>query len=248
MKTLLMTCSAAAALGLAFAPAHAADGITETFENTIPDQYNQGVYSGIIANTGLEWVAGDPVIRYDPSGAPGHGAFLELPTGWYSPNHDYAIGVGTSSVQSIATFDLLAGYEYSMTFDWSRRQGAAGNGPFPTSLTASLGSHSVSYQDVSGFYYLYDWTTATLSWTQRDTELGAHMMFTGSGDGYSGVALDNISLIGLAPAGGGGGGVGGEGGAVPAVPEPETYALMLAGLALMGCFVSRRHARQDPTD
>lgn len=225
MKSTLLTCGAAAALTftLALVPAHAADALTETFENTTPDQYNQGVYGGTIAHTGLEVTTAYALVRHDPSGAPEHGSFLELPTGWYSNN--YANGVGTSAVQSIATFDLLAGNQYALSFDWSRRQGASGNGPFDTSLTASLGSQSVSYADVTGFYYLYDWKTVTLSWTQGATELGAHVSFLGSGDGYSGVVIDNISLIGTA-----------------AVPEPETYALMLAGLAAVGWAARRRTA------
>ena len=138
MKHTLMTCGAAAALALALVPAHAAVALTETFENTTPDQYNQGVYSGTIAHTGLEISTAYAVVRNDPSGAPEHGSFLELPTGWYSNN--YANGVGTSAVRSTTTFDLLAGTQYSLSFDWSRRQSAAGNGPFDTSLTASLGS------------------------------------------------------------------------------------------------------------
>ena len=225
MKALILACSAAAALGVASAPAYASTELTETFENTTPDQYNIGVYGGPIGHTGLEVITALAVVRYDPSGAPEHGRFLELPTGWYSTNYDYATGVGTSAVQSIASFDLLAGEQYSFTFDWSRRQGASGNGPFPTSLTASLGSHSVSYEDVTGFYYAYDWKTVTLSWTQSADEFGQHINFFASGDGYSGVVIDNISLIG-----------------VPAVPEPSTYALMLAGLGVIG-WTARRRAK-----
>ena len=220
MKSTLLTCAAAAALTLLFTPAQAVS-LTETFESTTPDQYNIGVYGGPIAHTGLEVTTAYAVVRNDPSGAPERGSFLELPTGFYSTN--YFDGVGTSAVRSIAAFDLLAGNQYSLSFDWSRRQGSSGNGPFPTSLTASLGSHSVSYDDVSGFYYLYDWKTATLNWTQASDELGAHVTFFASGDGYSGMVIDNISLVGVA-----------------AVPEPETYALMLAGLGVIVGVAQRR--------
>ncbi len=54
-----------------------------------------------------------------------------------------------------------------------------------------------------------------------------------SGGGSGGLCTDTSCLTG-------GGGGGGGGGGVPAVPEPETYALLLAGLAVVGYAVRRR--------
>jgi hypothetical protein len=54
-----------------------------------------------------------------------------------------------------------------------------------------------------------------------------------SGGGSGGLCTDTSCLTG-------GGGGGGGGGGVPAVPEPETYALLLAGLAVVGYSVKRR--------
>ena len=64
------------------------------------------------------------------------------------------------------------------------------------------------------------------------------------------------TLSGLAPAGGGGGGVGGGGSAggvetagnissnpVAPVPEPETYAMLLAGLAVIGMVARKRRGK-----
>jgi len=129
----------------------------------------------------------------------------------------------------VAAFDLLAGYTYTLSFDYSRQTFSAGNGPFDTSLIGSLGSHSVTYNDVAGFYYGFDWQSGGLTWTQAVTELGAHVTFTAlAPGGYSGMLVDNISMVGVAP------------NVTAPVPEPETYALMLAGLTLMASVARRR--------
>jgi hypothetical protein len=132
-------------------------------------------------------------------------------------------------VSSVASFDLRAGYTYTLSFDYSRQTFSAGNGPFDTSLIGSLGTHSVTYHDVAGFYYGFDWQRGGLTWTQAANDAGAHVSFTAlAPGGYSGMLVDNISMVGLPPV------------VSQPVPEPETWALMLAGLTLSGWMARRR--------
>ena len=225
-----LICSAAAALAaIAAMPAHADLYPTETFDGA--PLSNATYSSGTIPGTALQIVAGNVAIGSDT--ASGHGNFLDLFAGVYAgaATYDPVTLDGYSTVRSIATFDLLAGTTYTLSFDYSRQTFAAGNGPFASSLTASLGSHSVTYEDVVGFYYGFDWQQGRITFTQGTTELGADVAFTAHGLLYAGMDVDNISLIGVPPT------------VTPPlitpVPEPETYALMAAGLAAIG-WISRR--------
>ncbi|CAN5892133.1 hypothetical protein BH11PSE8_BH11PSE8_28520 [soil metagenome] len=132
------------------APALAAR--TESFDSATPS--NSAYSSGVIPGTALDVVAGYAWVATDS--APGRGNFLDLASGWYSPNFDNAANLGTSTVRSVETFDLLAGYQYTLSFEYSRQAFSADNGPFNPSLIASLGSHSVTYHEVAGFYYGLD--------------------------------------------------------------------------------------------
>ena len=172
-----------------------ADFPTETFSGSPLSNASYG--SGIVPGTALQIVSGIVAIGADP--ASGHGNYLDLFSGFYSSNYDPASNAGSSSVSSVATFDLLVGYTYTLSFDFSRQTFSAGNGPFETSLIASLGSHSVTYPDVAGFYLSFDWQAGGLTWTQAANETGAHVAFTALGDGYSGMLVDNISMVGLPP-------------------------------------------------
>ena len=229
MKTFPLTHAVAAAAAFAFASAHAADLPLETFSAATAS--NAAYSTGTIAGTALEVVSGYAWIA-NGDADPARGNYLDLASGWYAPNYNPTTDVGSSTVRSLASFDLIAGYQYTLSFDYSRQTFSAGNGPFNTSLTASLGSYSVTYQDVAGFYYGFDWQTGGISWTQQTTELGARVMFSASGPaGYSGMNVDNISMIGLAPTA-----------PVPTapVPEPGTWALMFGGLGLVATMARRR--------
>lgn len=214
---------------LAFAGACAAaraDYPTETFEGA--QASNASVPLGPIAGTGFELVAGIAWIA--PANTLSHGKVLDLASGWYASTFDNAANLGYSTVRTISTFDLLAGYTYTLSFDYSRQAFSAGNGPFDTSLIASLGAFSQTFADVAGFYYGEDWNSATLTWTQAVTQLGQHITFTASGPaGYSGMDIDNVAMAGLPPV-------------LAPVPEPETWALMIAGLAMVGRLARRRSA------
>ena len=221
----LLGCSLALVLGAAHA-----DFPTETFSGA--NVSNAGIYSGVIAGTALEVTAGIAYIA--PDTVSGHGSFLDIVSGWYAPNFGWGTTeMGSSTVRSVAAFDLLAGYSYTLSFDWARQGFSAGNGPFDSHLTGSLGSHSVTYDDVVGFYYGLDWHTGGLTWTQAVDELGAHVMFTAFGPGgYSGMSVDNISMVGLAPT------------VTTPVPEPGISALLAGGLAMLGSIARRRRQRR----
>lgn len=219
MKCLISTSAIAAAC--LFSPAHAA--FTETFEGATASNAAYG--PGVIPGTGVEVTSGYAWI----APATDHGNVLDLASGWYAPNYDPVANVGSSSAQSVLSFDLIAGYTYTLSFDYSRQAFSAGNGPFDTSLTASLGSQSVTYNEVVGFYYGFDWKNGGITWTQQSDELGVHVVFVASGPaGYSGMVVDNVSMIGLPPS---------------PVPEPASYAMMLAGLGVAGLLARRRGGR-----
>jgi hypothetical protein len=76
----------------------------------------------------------------------------------------------------------------------------------------------------------------------QDATFAAIGIDTNPNDGFSfaGLAAGNYSLnfLGTSAAGGAYGGV------LSAVPEPETYALMLAGLGIVGFVAARRRAQR----
>jgi hypothetical protein len=154
--------------------------------------------------------------------APPQDRYLWLGAGWYAEAYDPLTHVGDTVVQSAASFDLLAGQTYTLSFDWSRGLAGGGNGPFWLTLSAQVGSHAVTYADVTGFYFPTDWQPGELRWTQATDEAGVHLRFTATGLAYSAAAIDNIRFD------------------VSPVPEPGSWALMAAGLAAVGSIVRRR--------
>jgi hypothetical protein len=200
--------------------------------------------SGAIAGTGLTVTGGNIQIQTDQSNTGrGQSLFMGLGSyGQFSSGYNSTTGIATASVRSTNTFNLFAGVAYTLQFDWTRPNSASGDGPYPFSLTANLGSRSLLLNDNAGFLYGYNWQTASLTFTPSVTESGAIISFSGTGGGYSGLYLDNVSMVGVGsptppptqpptPPG------------TNVVPEPSTYALMLSGLAAMAVFARRRKVR-----
>jgi hypothetical protein len=71
-------------------------------------------------------------------------------------------------------------------------------------------------------------------------EQGSSPANNGNNDAH----MDNNRIPADNGGGGGGGGSGGGGNETPPVPEPETYAMMLAGLGALGMVVRRRRNRK----
>ncbi|MRW91942.1 PEP-CTERM sorting domain-containing protein [Duganella sp. FT80W] len=107
---------------------------------------------------------------------------------------------------------LTAGQTYTLTFD------LAGNhrGYSTDSVSVNFGSSSQVITRDSGDAF----TTYMLSYTATSTGLASFSFHNAGGDNV-GALLDNVSVT-------------------AAVPEPETYAMLVAGLGLLGFMARRR--------
>ncbi|MBL8487241.1 MAG: DUF642 domain-containing protein [Rhodocyclaceae bacterium] len=120
---------------------------------------------------------------------------------------------GSTSNAGVLSRDFLmtAGTHYTVSFD------LAGN-----HRNGAAESVAVNFGGASANYSLSQnagWTTFSLVFTPSVTK-SYTLSFENSGGDNIGMLLDNVS--------------------VHAVPEPETYAMMLAGLGLMGAIARRR--------
>ena len=122
---------------------------------------------------------------------------------------------GASGLLSIG-LSLVAGVEYTATFDLAGSQrGSAETG------TVSFGSAGVSYALGSGDPF------APLSLSFTPSTIGTFTLsFQNAGGDNLGALLDNVAVN--------------SGGTPTPIPEPQTYALMLAGLALVAGTARRR--------
>ena len=122
---------------------------------------------------------------------------------------------------------LTAGQTYAFSMDLGIRNGpCVGGGDNchgPVQASATIGSTSQTFTEASAvagnvwgtFGFNFVATSSSMTLTINGLSVPAGNEFLG---------LDNVSVTG----------------AVAAVPEPETYALLLAGLATLGSFARRR--------
>jgi hypothetical protein len=160
-----------------------------------------GTYGGAIAGTQFEVSGGN----IDIIGVPGGSPFtcVRFPEGNCL---DLVGNVGSGSIVSTATFALVAGTSYSITFG-AELQGYAPDDPHTTSFSVSLGSFAQTLT-ANGAGAAY-----SVSFIAPGSEAGRLGFSTlVAGDSVHGAVLDHIVLS-----------------AVP-VPEPASGLLMLAGL------------------
>jgi hypothetical protein len=119
------------------------------------------------------------------------------------------------------TFATAIGQKYDVSFAYSRNAAGA---PDPATAFATAGGSTLDISaanDASfGSAGAMLWKPAGFSFTASAVQ--STLTFTSTVGGSGGVFLDSIS--------------------VTAVPEPETYALMLAGLASVACIARRRRS------
>lgn len=109
-------------------------------------------------------------------------------------------------------FTLNAGTTYTAFFDLAGNQRGGSD-----TMTATFGTSSQAF----AFAWNQAWGTYSLAFTPTTSGIYT-LSFDHAGGDNVGIILDNV--------------------AIQAVPEPESYALLLAGLGVMGA-VARRRAR-----
>ena len=109
------------------------------------------------------------------------------------------------------SFASVAGMSYTLSFDLSGNQRTAANDTVSVMFGSTIASFTVAKND--------PWLQRQVSFTALQSG-NVKLSFENSGADNQGAMLDNVS--------------------VTAIPEPESYALMLAGLGLIGTIVRRR--------
>jgi hypothetical protein len=114
------------------------------------------------------------------------------------------------------SLSLDAGVQYTATFELA---GNMRGGSETGAVSFGFGGNNITYSLLSSAAF----SSYQLIFTPGST--GAYSLsFSNAGGDNIGALLDNVT--------------------VTAVPEPETYAMMLAGLGLMGAVVRRRKSKQ----
>lgn len=149
------------------------------------------------------------------SASPGGGNFVAA---------DGDAGFQTRIFQDI--HGLIKGQKYNVGFDWAGAQQAGYNGATTEQWDVSLGSEHHSTAVWSNPSHGFSgWMHETFTFTAQSTSATLKFLAVGTPSGVPPVSLlDNVTLA-------------------ASVPEPETWALMLGGLGLVGLSLRGRGRR-----
>ena len=213
---------------LAAVDAHAnliTNGSFENTQNTFVGDANKvdELASGSSAIPGWTTTNGVPtawIQNGNPFGIPAADGlfFLDL-TGYFD------VGTYGGVTQSFAT---VAGTNYVATFDLGYGGNSTAFGG-PVSVHATAGASAGTFTSGAGTPNPAVWNLETFDFTATSslTQLSIIGLSTAGGE-Y--IGLDNVDV---------------EAGKVGAAPEPGTYALLMAGLGLLGCGARRRVRGQN---
>ena len=142
-------------------------------------------------------------------------AYDPLPNGGKYVDLD---GTGSAPITwlSSASFAVVAGQQYQLTFDYAGNN--RGGSPDSMFLTVEVASQAAVSQSLLGVTSSTGWTTSTVTFTPTATSASIRLLHL-SGDNQ-GILLDNVSVV--------------------AVPEASEWAMMLAGLGVVGLIARRR--------
>jgi len=141
-------------------------------------------------------------------------------TYWAPASGSYSLDLSGNYDGTISqSFATVIGQKYVVSFDMAANPDDHGD-PVKV-MQAGLSQQPLySFSSVGHTHANMGWTTQSFSFIAAASN--STLFFASLQDSAGGVALDNIS--------------------VTAVPEPETYAMLLAGLGLMGAVARRRRA------
>ncbi|MBK7006395.1 MAG: choice-of-anchor C family protein [Burkholderiales bacterium] len=136
---------------------------------------------------------------------------------WQPSSGDYSLDLSGNGDGVISqAFDTVVGTTYTVSFDMA---GNPDDSDKVKTVQVGLSQQPLYTFDTTGRTRTdMGWVTQSFTFTAVATSSTLH--FASVQDSAYGVALDNIS--------------------VTAVPEPETYAMLLAGLGLIGTLARRR--------
>lgn len=219
----LLPCLVAASLP----PAQAAVVFAENFATAVGDPrlfpYGEGFGLGNdILGTQFRVTRGNIDVLGQPSGAP---VGCANPAGNCIDLQGFS-GSAMGAIESKPSFDILAGYTYTITFG----AGVGDVGTGRSDFDVLLGSFSSTV--AAGINH----ALFTLTWTAQANESGARLGFSTRSVATvaNGAVLDNILVTAVAPTTGDPGNT---------VPEPASLALLVASLAAAGAACRRAGAQ-----